>query len=67
MKKQRSDSLAAKVSAVAEHERGYAIPEGLESLTEREQLAWLQYCQARISWKDAELRILYRAVKLEAD
>ena len=66
-RKLRSDSTTAKVRAAQEQANGYAVPEGLGVLTDREHLAWGQYCLARGSWKEAELRILHRAVKLETE
>jgi hypothetical protein len=66
-RKHRSDSVKGLLAASAEQDKGYSVPDGLCPLTECEQLAWGQYCLARGSWKEAELRILHRAVKLETD
>jgi hypothetical protein len=66
-RKHRSDSTKGLLAAYAEQEKGYLVPEGLIPLTEREQLAWCQYCLARGSWKEAELRILHRAIRLETE
>ena len=66
-RKHRSDSVKGLLAASAEQDKGYSVPDGLCPLTEREQLAWGQYCLARGSWKEAELRILHRSVKLETD
>jgi hypothetical protein len=67
VRKHRSDSVKGRLAAAAEQAKGYSVPDGLTTLTEREQLSWCQYCLARGSWKQAELRILHRAVKLETD
>jgi hypothetical protein len=66
-RKQRSDSLTAKVLAAQEQARGHSVPDGLCPLSDSEQLAWSQYCLSRGSWKDSELRILHRVVRFETE
>lgn len=66
-RKQRSDSLTSQIEAARSHKSEYQVPAGLGALTKLERTAWNQYCLARDSWKAAELRTLFRIVKLETE
>ena len=65
-RKPAKDSVAGKIAASAALDAVWEVPDGLEALTELEEIAWKQYTQAKIGWKSIELRTVHRIVKLES-
>lgn len=66
-RKQRSDSVTAAAAAMLVEET--PVPEGVELRSESEYIIWRQFTRARARemWRDFDLVLLVKAVKLEAD
>ena len=67
-RKQRSDSVTAQVKALQAAGDDIPVPEGVELRSEEEIVLWRQFCKtrARDAWRDFDLVLLAKVVKLEA-
>lgn len=68
-RKVRSDSAAAAVSAFGNAGSEIPLPDYVELRSEEERVIWNQFCKARSrdAWRDFDLVLLAKVVKLEAD
>lgn len=68
-RKTRSDSIAAASSALQKAQDEIQLPEGVELRNVSEVTIWRQFTRARArdAWRDFDLVLLAKAVRLEAD
>lgn len=68
-RKQRTDSVTAAVTAFENAGAFIPLPEGVELRDDEERTLWGQFTRARSrdSWRDFDLVILAKVVRLEAD
>lgn len=66
-RKQRSDSTTAQTKALQQAGEEIPVPEGIELTTDEEKVIWRQFCKtrARDAWRDFDLVLLAKVVKLE--
>ena len=68
-RKTRSDSATALIDAFGNADKTIPLPDGVELRDESERVIWDQFTRARSrdSWRDFDLVILAKVVRLEAD
>lgn len=68
-RKPRSDSATALIDAFENANKSIPLPDGVILRDESEKIIWDQFCKARArsAWRDFDLVILAKVVRLEAD
>ena len=68
-RKHRSDSVISAVTAFQNADNDIELPDGIEFRSEEEKVVWRQFSRARAreAWRDFDLVLLAKAVKLEVD
>jgi hypothetical protein len=68
-RKLRSDSTTAKINSFASASSDVAMPDGVDLSTEEQRMIWNQFTKTRSkdSWRDFDLVLLSKVVKLESD
>jgi hypothetical protein len=69
MRKTRTDSVDGDIQAFQNAQEKIALPEGVILRDEQEQVIWDQFTKTRTksAWRDFDLVLLAKAVRLEAD
>jgi hypothetical protein len=69
MRRARKDSVTAGVQTLQNAEQEIPLPLGVELRSEEERVIWLHFTRARAKadWRDFDLLLLAKAVRLEAD
>lgn len=69
MRKARTDSINGDIEAFQNAQEKIALPEGVILRDEQEQVIWDQFTKTRAksAWRDFDLVLLAKAVRLEAD
>lgn len=69
MRKTRSDSIISAVTAFQNAGLDIELPDGVELRSEDEKVIWKQFTHARAreAWRDFDLVLLAKVVRLEAD
>lgn len=65
-RKLASDSISEQVRLAQTGDVYYSVPDGLEPLTESEQIVWNLHISALNTWKDHELYDLHRLCKMHS-
>lgn len=68
-RKLRSDSSTSQASAFASAANDIAMPDGIDLVTDEQKMIWNQFTKTRSkdSWRDFDLVLLSKVVKLESD
>lgn len=68
-RKMRNDSVSGQKSRLSDMSRVIPVPEGVELRSDEERVLWRQFTSARAldSWRDFDLVVLSKMVRLESD